>query len=100
MNLYYLHDKYADYGIMVAAHTAKEAKRLGYDKLSDGYQDYLDIRVDLMKHIQVPEDIVEVDIWDTCEQQEWMCRAWKFEWCCPKSCPMYNVRSQEESDDF
>jgi len=84
-----------EWSVMVAAHTMKEAKKIGYREIvslvSKHDIDYLQVRVRRIENIEVPETILMPTAYVTCEDAAWLCGAWNQDECCCNPCERKNV---------
>jgi hypothetical protein len=77
MNLYFVGTD--ECGVLVAHHTAREAKRLAYEAAQDFNDcDFIDIHVQLMREVVLPPEIVEPAIYESCNEAPWTCLAWRY----------------------
>lgn len=80
LKLYMVMDKEAQELVPVVAHTAKEARKLGYKQLKEWHGCdicYIETQVRLKRGIAVPESITEPKIFDCCEEtMPWAKGAW------------------------
>jgi hypothetical protein len=79
MNLYDVND--GDSTVMVVAHTAKEAKPLGYEQFYDMMPmvpEYIDFRVRRVWGARVPAEITTPKAFPVCnDKPDWLCDAWQ-----------------------
>jgi hypothetical protein len=101
MNLYYVREKDADYGVMVAANRGRDAKSIGYKSLCSFSNDveYCSVRVQVMRDIVVPADVVELTAFECCEYLSWLCTAWSTGGCC-YTCENYKKKLESQPDEF
>ena len=91
MRLYYVYIANDDWGVMVVAGTAREARRLGYKVICGPlYQrpDYIDIRVTWKREAVIPAEITEPTVFEFCPiKKDWLCDAWRGDRCRESGCP-------------
>lgn len=74
----------SEWCVVVVARDCQEAKRIGWDIFPVREADYIDMRVNLVKGIEVPAYITQPHGWDSCWGQEnWLCGAFVFD---PENC--------------
>jgi len=88
-----------DWQILVVAHTAKEAKGLGWPVLRctnpAQIPEYVDCRVRLVPQVGIPRDVAGPVVIDHCDEAPWTCPAWSHEEC-PRTCPQFKPEYEEE----
>ena len=91
----------ADWQILVVAHSAKEAKRLGWPVLRytnpADIPEYLKCWVQLERCVAVPNDVIEPVVIENCDDAQWTCVAWSYEQC-PHTCPRFKSEREGVSD--
>ncbi len=73
--------KDADWGCVVVANSAQQAKVIFSHDNPEGidgfkYGNFLDIRVHIRKDIQIPDCIIEPVLIDHCDDAKWTCNMW------------------------
>lgn len=89
MKAYWGQFKDEEWGCVIVANTAKEAKVMfanGNPSGIDGFQNgnYLDIRINLRRDIQVPDVIKEPVLINWCYDGKWTCGFWSENESCDK----------------
>jgi len=99
MRLYFVKFRDEDWGVAVAAHTGRQVRKLAYPYLCDFEDgDYIDVRVNLRRHIAVPAAITMPTVYTSC-QQAWMCDAWGYDADFCRGCALDDEKRREEEGD-
>lgn len=91
----------AEWSIIVIACSAKEAKKIAFKSL-DNLEDnsFLDVRVNLIKDVSIPENVLPGQTFDWCDGSDrdvWMCNLWA---CDETECSHYTEKNCSNREEW
>ncbi len=89
-----------DWCVMVAAHTAQEAKALGYGTGDDIWGRYIDVRARWMRSVTVPASVTTPTVFASCDETDgWICDAWRYDPDGCRGCSLHDIKRAEYLGD-
>lgn len=92
MKIYYVYIKDEDWGVIVIANNAKEARIKGYNYIKYEYGDegkFINIRAKIRKGLSIPVNEVNTTFCG-CGVDNWLCEAWNY--CYNNKCEKYKEK--------